>query len=163
MKPEDIQRFAHAIGKLCVAFDRQADEGLIEVYRETLEDKAIVDIETAVSKFLRGGGTFMPRPGQLRAAALDAASKRNGVAFVMGTGWISLTGDPERAEHPDALDRRADASLGPSGQGAPKRLTSVTPGPPRATAGNDDVRAYAAQLVDRPHWSETDDDDQGVA
>lgn len=108
MTPNDIERFGIAIGKLCVAFNRQADKALIEVYREVLAEKRIEDIEAAVKKYLGGTSEYMPPPGLLKKAALDAASKRNGVAWIEGTGWISTLGDPDRAFHPDLLDAEAD-------------------------------------------------------
>ena len=105
MKHEDLTRFAMAIGKLCVAYNRVADKALVEVYREVLADKRIEDIEAGVRKILGGTGEFMPPPGVVKKRAFQAACERQGVAFIEGTGWISTIGNNERGEHPDYLDK----------------------------------------------------------
>lgn len=109
MKPEDMPRFAMAIAKLAVNWGRQVDEALVEVYREVLADRRIEDVEAAVSKMLATTREFMPPAGVVRKAALAATANRQGVAFIEGTGWISLDGNQERnGYHPDELDSGAD-------------------------------------------------------
>jgi len=106
MTPDDLTRFAIAIGKLAVNYGRHVDDALLEVYSEVLRDRRIEDIETAVSKLLATPREFMPPAGVVRKYAMAAASKRQGVAFIEGTGWVSLNGDVSRnGYHPDALDR----------------------------------------------------------
>lgn len=74
-----------------------------------LADRRIEDVEAAVSKMLATTREFMPPAGVVRKAALAATANRQGVAFIEGTGWISLDGNQERnGYHPDELDSGAD-------------------------------------------------------
>ena len=104
MKAEtDWSRFLAGMNLLAATFNREISKPLLDAYWLVLEPRRVEDFEAAVTAAL-GKCQFMPVPAELKKLAVTAAAKRQGVAFIEGTGWVSLNGDTSRNEHPDRLD-----------------------------------------------------------
>jgi hypothetical protein len=64
--PEDKEAFTEAMQALCAVYSVEPTYALLSGYWIGLKDMKLADVQMAVGKALRGGGKFMPRPGQMR-------------------------------------------------------------------------------------------------
>ena len=104
----DWGRFLAGINLLAATYNREVSKPLLDAYWLVLSSRRIEDFEAACAAAL-GKCQFMPVPAELKKLSFSAAAKRQGVAFIEGTGWISLDGNQERnGYHPDLLDAGAD-------------------------------------------------------
>jgi len=65
MRKEDRDRFIRVLAGLCVAFNRENSEILLDVYWEALDDLSIEALERAAREAVRES-KFMPPPAELR-------------------------------------------------------------------------------------------------
>lgn len=104
MKADDYDRFARAIGRMVLAFDKKLTEARIDLYWERLKDVPIEVLEESVPILIEQLVSF-PKVAQVRRACDEAERKRqwradqytppaDGSAFCEAcedTGWIRGT------------------------------------------------------------------------
>ncbi len=74
----DFDAFKRLVMRLCVTFDKFANEELIESWWKALRDVQFAHVERAIDEFIANSTdkTKFPRPGQFRPAAQLAADSR---------------------------------------------------------------------------------------